>query len=218
MVVSQLLDSMVTSLVPTTSEINDISNLILDGVDILSLVNETTYGHYKREAIETLSKICEEIEYKESVERQNIENGVYGVGIMYSYPFSARMPTYKPPKPSIQSTIVHCVIKAVNELDAKLIICFTQTGSTALQLSKLRSKCPIIAVAIDDRIARHCSLLASVTAVKVGSMYGKDELIKRVIGIAREKQWITDGDYVVVSHGEIEGVPGTTNSIKIVKV
>jgi pyruvate kinase len=217
MIVSQLLDSMVTSLVPTTSEVNDISNLILDGVDILSLVNETTYGHYRKEAIETLSTICLEIEHKEYLERQSMELHGHGLGVLYSYPNNTKMPTYKPPQKNIASTIVNCVMRAVNELDAKLIVCFTQTGSTALQLSKLRSNCPIVSVAIDDKTARLCSMLASVTAVKVGSMYGKDELTKRVLGLARDKKWITDGDYIVASFGEIEGIPGQTNSLKILK-
>ena len=76
-------------------------------------------------------------------------------------------------------------------------------------------------------------MMASVTSIKVGSMYGKEELTKRllvkviikfesvlfrVLGLAREKNWIKQGDYIVISFGEIEGVPGTTNSLRIIQV
>jgi len=110
------------------------------------------------------------------------------------------------------------VIKAVYDLKAALIVSFTSSGSTVLKISKRRSPCPIIAVTISETVARQVSMLASVTAVKVGSLLGSDGLTPRVIQIAKDKKWVAVGDYIVVTHGDVEGIPGTTNSLKIVRV
>jgi len=212
-IVSQVLESMVQGLVPTSSEVNDIANLILDGVDSLTLVTETTYGAHKKETLETLSRICFEIEYNEVTRRQkearSIDN-LTQIGYVVPKPNIA--------SPSTSQTIASCAIKAVNDTSASLIIAFTQTGSTILKLSKLRSPCPILAVTISEKIARQVSLLASVTAIRVGSMYGKEGLLQKVVNIAQEKNWVQSGDFVVVTFGDVEGVAGKTNSLKIIKV
>jgi len=222
-VVSQVLESMVQGLVPTSSEINDIANLILDGVDSITLNTETTYGLHPKESLETLSRICYEIEYNDSKQKQIVDPEKLQLPTIdnNSQPNS---PQYIIPKidpassPSISHTIASCAIKAVYDLHASLIVAFTQTGSTVLRLSKMRSPCPIVAVTINEKVARQVSLLASVTAVKVGSMFGKENLQQKVLGIALERNWVKVGDFIVITFGDVEGVSGTTNSMKILKV
>eukprot|EP01016_Furgasonia_blochmanni_P026832 TRINITY_DN2838_c0_g1_i20.p1 TRINITY_DN2838_c0_g1~~TRINITY_DN2838_c0_g1_i20.p1 ORF type:complete len:379 (-),score=25.41 TRINITY_DN2838_c0_g1_i20:141-1277(-) len=195
-IIGQLLESMIKSLIPTGSEINDLGNLVMDGADCLCLVHETTHGRYPKECVETLSRICLEIESKMKCDF-----------------FSGPTPDYSS---SVSSTIAFCCIQAVRAVKAELIIVLTHTGSTVIQVSKLKPPCPILAITHDEKVARVCSFLAGAVTMVFGSMVGKDALLKRAIDFAKEAGLIECGKLVICTYGDRDGVPGHTNTMRII--
>eukprot|EP01017_Pseudomicrothorax_dubius_P038220 TRINITY_DN5698_c0_g1_i1.p1 TRINITY_DN5698_c0_g1~~TRINITY_DN5698_c0_g1_i1.p1 ORF type:complete len:637 (+),score=138.79 TRINITY_DN5698_c0_g1_i1:33-1943(+) len=196
-IVGQILDNMITSCIPKFNEIHDIANLITAGADGLTLVSECTIGHFVKESIETLSRICVEVESKIKMDI---------------------LKAVEPSKKMIAMTIAKCCVDAVKAVNASLLICFTQTGSTALQLSKLKPTCPILAIVKSENIARRVNFLSSVIAIKFGALFGGEGLIERALTYAREKGLVRSGEYVVATIGGTEGVSGQTNGMKILQV
>ncbi|EAR82294.2 pyruvate kinase complex alpha subunit (macronuclear) [Tetrahymena thermophila SB210] len=198
-----ILDSMVSSLLPTTCEVGEISNLVSDYVDAIILSGETSYGMYPIQAVETLSRICMETEARQIL--KNLNDTTRPIQIQWS-------------KQSVINSIVKCTLDAAYNIQANLIIVFTSTGSTALKVSKLRPPCPIIAVTSNHKVARHINYLSSVTGKVFFTLVGTNVLTEKVLEYAKDQKYVKSGDYVIITSGEIENLSGMTNNLKIVQV
>ncbi|KAL4427589.1 hypothetical protein ABPG74_012980 [Tetrahymena malaccensis] len=198
-----ILDSMVSSLLPTTCEVGEISNLVSDYVDAIILSGETSYGMYPIQAVETLSRICMETEARQIL--KNLNDTTRPIQIQWS-------------KQSVINSIVKCTLDAAYNIQANLIIVFTSTGSTALKVSKLRPPCPIIAVTSNHKVARHINYLSSVTGKVFYTLVGTNVLTEKVLEYAKDQKYVKPGDYVIITSGEIENLSGMTNNLKIVQV
>ena len=205
MVSCNILESMISSLLPTIPEIGEISNLTNEYIDGFILSAETTYGDYPIESIETLSRSCLE------VEREQVQN-------YQDHPQKSVYIETRSQKHKILNTIVFSVIEAAYKLSAKLIISFTNTGSSALRLSKLRPPCPIISICNQILLARMLNYLSGVSGRYFPSMYGQENIIKKVIDRCKQQKIVVPGDFVIITFTAQGSSFNTTDTMKIQQV
>ena len=191
---TQMLDSMVKNPRPTRAEISDVANAILDGTDAVMLSNETAVGDFPVEAVATMARIAVRIE-KEGIKR-NIRN-VEDVGR------------------SIPNGISQAVSQISEQLNAAAIMTLTKTGATARNVSKFRPKTPILAVTPHVDVARQLQLVWGVKPLLVLDLPSTGQTFQSAIGVAQDKELLSDGDLVVMTAGTLQGVAGSTDLIKV---
>lgn len=188
---TQMLDSMVSSPRPTRAEISDVANAILDGTDAVMLSNETAVGKYPVEAVETMARIAVRIE-QEKLSRN-----------------------LKDTSRSIPNAISQAVGQIAEQLQSAAIMTLTKTGSTARNVSKFRPKTPILAITPHVDVARQLQLVWGVKPLLVLDLPSTGQTFQAAINVAQEKHLLAEGDLVVMTAGTLQGVPGSTDLIKV---
>lgn len=188
---TQMLDSMVKNPRPTRAEISDVANAIIDGTDAVMLSNETAVGDYPVEAVETMARIALRIEKEHSL------NLVESVG------------------KSVPNAISQAVGKIAVQLDAAAILSLTKTGATARNVSKFRSPIPILAITSQVDVARQLQLVWGVHPLTVLSLPSARQNFEAALNLAQDRKLLNAGDLVVMTAGTLQGVPGSTDLIKV---
>ena len=193
---TQMLDSMIRNPRPTRAEVTDIANSILDGTDAIMLSGETAAGKFPIEAVKTMATIAERTE-------QDLDYGqkINRIGHMSEI--------------TVANAISHASCTSAYELGAAAIITPTQSGSTPRMVSKFHPKAPIIAATFTDRVRRRLALSFGVYSVLIQTVNSTDDLIEQSVNEAIAKEYINNGDLVVITAGVPAGVAGTTNLIKV---
>jgi len=197
-VASQMLESMVSSPLPTRAESSDVANAILDGADAVMLSEETASGKYPIESITMMTRIIEKAENIDSERISHLEKSDI--------------------KQNTAFAVSHAAVHICEDIDAKAIITFTSSGSTALMASKWRSKAPIIASVTTEKAVRRVSLYWGVKYIITDKCATTDEMVDHVEKAVVAKKLLKKGDLVVITAGVPIGVPGTTNLIKVHKI
>ena len=197
-VASQMLESMVSSPLPTRAESSDVANAILDGADAVMLSEETASGKYPIESITMMTRIIEKAENIDSERIFHLEKSDI--------------------KQNTAFAVSHAAVHICEDIDAKAIITFTSSGSTALMASKWRSKAPIIASVTTEKAVRRVSLYWGVKYIITDKCATTDEMVDHVEKAVVAKKLLKKGDLVVITAGVPIGVPGTTNLIKVHKI
>lgn len=168
---TQILESMVTQLIPSRSEVVDISSAVYDGIDALILSPETASGVFYEQATDTMSHICLEAEkHINYLKRYHDQQRLLRMHL-----FNAKEGS---PSRSIselwstEDTISSCAVKASFDVKASLIIVFTHSGLTARKVAKHKPKCPIISVTPNDWVANSILIHRGVHSLVVGSLIG----------------------------------------------
>lgn len=195
-VATEMLASMYTSPRPTRAEVTDIANAVLDGTDCVMLSGETTVGRFPVDAVEYMSKICEEAE-------KNID---YTKHMVYKR------------KIKITDTIAKLVVDAVEYDNIKLIVTPTMTGYTARKISNLRPNCQILACCPTSHIAEKVSLNFGVKSVIVKLYDDLDIMLEQIKEIAIEEFNLQPHDVIIITGGFPLGKTRTTNNIRIVEI
>jgi len=202
---TQILESMVTKLIPSRSEVVDISNAVYDGVDSLILSPETASGLFYEQATETMSHVCLEAErhinYLKRYHDQQRLLRMHQAGELWA----------------AEDTISSCAVKASFDVRARLIIVFTYSGLTARKVAKHKPKCPVLAVTPNEWAAKGMLLHRGVFSMVVGSLIGSDMLVNKVLEHCMARGFVQEADYVVITSG-LSGTVGSTNLLKILKV
>ncbi|KAG2383593.1 hypothetical protein C9374_004264 [Naegleria lovaniensis] len=198
---TQMLESMIKNPRPTRAEVTDIANAVFDGTDSVMLSGETAKGDYPVEAVSTMSRICVTSECL--LDERKTFNMIREAVLELKG------------KISVTETIASSAVKTANDIQAGLIITITETGNTARLVSKYRPNPPCIAVTQNKATARQLMVSRNVFPVVVGSVIGTETVIARTIESAKEKKYVEEGQYVVVTSGHIEGVAGQTNILKV---
>ena len=193
-VASQMLESMVESPRPTRAETTDVANAIIDGADAVMLSEETASGKFSQEAVTMMRKIIEKVETQEPIHNNLDETDI---------------------KNNISFAVSHAAAHMCEDLNAKAIITFTSSGSTALMVSKWRRKSPIIAPVTSQKAVRRISLYWGVQAIKIKEIESTDKMISSAEKATVEQKLLKKGDLVIITAGVPIGVPGTTNLIKV---
>lgn len=194
-VATQMLESMVKEASPTRAEVSDVANAIFDGTDAVMLSEETSIGDYPVEAIRTMDGIAREIEKIIKFTSREIHN-----------------------HKSTNIAVAHAACVLANTVDAKAIITFTETGSTALRVSKHRPEIPIFGIATDTRILRRLALYFGVQPRKIKPFRYIDEMVLETEAAIVKTGHLKRDDLVVITAGVPINIPGTTNFIKVHQV
>ena len=198
---TQMMESMISSPVPTRAETSDVANAVLDGTDAVMLSAETAIGKYPIETVKAMSLICSAAE--ESIEDNTDTH------------FLNRIFT------GIEEAIGMAALFAAHHLKIKAIAALTDSGNTAMLMSRLNIKIPIFALTPRPKSRYRCSILRGVFPIlfKHGIIKNLDELLK-----IAEKYLLTSTEYVKVDDlialtvGEPIGKTGSTNSLKLIKI
>jgi pyruvate kinase len=191
---TQMLESMIENPQPTRAETSDVANAILDGTDCVMLSGETAMGKYPAHAVSTMARIALQVE--SSVNPWPPDTDVSGP----------------------DESVAHAACRAAEEQQAQAIVTFSQSGSTALLVSKHRPRMSIIAPTPFANIARRMSLYWGVKPVILRPKKTTDDMISSVEQIMVSKKLAKEHDLIVISAGVPIGVAGSTNMMKIHRV
>ncbi len=199
-VATQMLESMTDNPRPTRAEASDVANAILDGTDAIMLSGETASGKYPVEAVKMMSAIAREVEPSiighDHESRNRIINPLYGAA----------------------DSICYATAAAAAEIKAKLIVTYTESGSTALLVSKYRPKAPILAITMSESIARRVNLYWGVVPLAIDRAASTDQMMTLAEKASIDSGFASRGDYIVITGGAPVGKSGSTNIMKVHKV
>jgi pyruvate kinase len=196
---TQMMESMIASPVPTRAEVSDVANAVLDGTDAVMLSAETASGKYPVEVIEAMHRICVEVEQTQPL---NLEQD-----------FLNRVFT------RVDQSIAMAALFTAYHLKVKCIAALTESGSTALWMSRLNCGVPIYALTSQTSTRYRCALFRDVYPLMVKYIgHDREELLREAERALVESKVVKEGDLIVLTIGEPIGKAGGTNTMKIVKV
>jgi len=195
---TQMMESMILAPVPTRAEVSDVANAVLDGTDAVMLSAETAAGKYPVETIETMAAICVEAEKTQEVafDRDIVDR------------------TFK----RIDQSIAIGAMFTAYHLGAKAIVAMTESGATALWMSRHWTQVPIYAMTPRLRTQRAMSLYRNVTPLATEDSRDRDKMMASALAALVEHGYAEEGDPVVITLGEPMGEAGGTNALKIVRI
>ena len=196
---TQMMESMISSPVPTRAEVSDVANAVLDGTDAVMLSAESASGQYPVEAIAAMNRICIEAEKSQLVTLENdFLNRVFR---------------------RVDQSIAMAALFTAYHLKVKAIASLTESGSTALWMSRLNCGVPIYALTAQTFTRYRCTLFRDVYPLMVKYVgHDREELLAEAEAVLVANGVVKPGDLIVVTIGEPIGKSGGTNTMKIVKV
>ncbi len=196
---TQMMESMIHSPVPTRAEVSDVANAVLDGTDAVMLSAETAAGEYPVEVVEAMSRVCLEAEKSADMELDSeVLNRVFT---------------------RIDQSIAMAAIWTAYHLKVKAIASLTQTGSTALWMSRPISGVPIYALTPEKMARNQMTLYREVYPLLMSQTHhDRDVLLWEAEQILLDQGVVEHGDLIVLTIGEPIGASGGTNTLKIVRV
>jgi pyruvate kinase len=196
---TQMLESMVTAARPTRAEVTDVANAIFDGTDAVMLSAETSIGKYPAQAVTMMAKIASTTDDQLPFEGMLLVKGALL-------------------EPHIDDAISYDACRTAQQLGAKAIVAFTQSGSTARRVAKCRPHMPILALTADERISRRLQLSWGVQVAHIDAPASVEELFTRGAQLAKQLGLAQANDLVVITGGIPLGVTGTTNLLKVERI
>ena len=195
---TQMMESMIQNPVPTRAEVSDVANAVLDGTDAVMLSAETAAGRYPVETVEAMSQICGESEKSHTVELDR--------------DFLDRTFT------RIDQSVAMAALFTAHHLHVKAIAALTQSGSTALWLSRHDCGCPIYALTPEVASQRKMALYRNVRPLFLEQTDDRESVLRAAEDLLLAKGEVQHGDLIVLTIGEPMGKSGGTNALKIVRV
>jgi len=195
---TQMMESMIVNPVPTRAEVSDVANAVLDGTDAVMLSAETAAGRYPVETVEAMSQICIEAEKSDASELDR--------------DFLDRRFT------RIDQSVAMAALFTANHLRVKAIAALTQSGSTALWMSRHNCGCPIFALTPEVAAQRKMALYRNVRPLYLEQSSDREGVLRAAEDLLLAKGQVQLGDMIVLTNGEPMGKSGGTNALKIVRV
>ena len=196
---TQMMESMTEHKIPTRAEVFDVANAVIDGTDAVMLSGETSIGHYPDKVVEAMSRVCEEAEKQRSVR-------------ISDHRINQRFET-------ISEAVAMSTMYAANHIGAKAICALTETGGTCLWMSRISSGLPIFAFTRHTSTRRRVALFRGVYPVKFDITHTDPlEANKQMIDLLIEEDIVQEGDFVLITKGDLRGKRGGTNNMKIIQV
>ena len=177
-IATQMMESMITSQIPTRAEVNDVANSIMDGADAVMLSGETSVGEYPLEVIKAMRSIIVSVEDSELIE--GYIQSVNCINDRY-----------------ISKAVCSNAAKLADEIEAAAITTLTNSGYTAFQISARRPKSNILAFSDNPRILAQLNLLWGVKAQFYNRMVSTDETVEDLNRMTLERQYAKKGDFVI---------------------
>jgi pyruvate kinase len=197
---TQMLESMIANPIATRAEVFDVANAVLDGTDTVMLSAETAVGEYPVNAVKTMSDVCLEAEKsrRASLSRHRLHSNFEEID--YSIAMSA--------------------MYAANHIGAKVVAALTETGNTALVMSRISSNISIYAMSDSEKTLQKVTLYRGVYPCGVEKTSADDwyAINSHVVENLQNESAVEDGDVVIITKGMHKDKSGGTNMIKIVRV
>ena len=196
---TQMLESMIESPSPTRAEATDIHNAVMDGTDAIMLSAETSIGKYPVESVINMAKISSEAE------------------LNYNYEYYLEKKSNSMDFSSVDDAIAYNACKTSNLVDAKTILAFTESGSTAGRVSSFRPKASIIGLIQGENIET-LLLRWGVIPIHASKFKNVQDMFKLGSKVSLETGLAKKNDLVVVIAGMPIGIPGNTNLMRVIQL
>jgi pyruvate kinase len=196
---TEMLESMINEVRPTRAEATDVANAIFDGTDAVMLSAETSIGKYPAPAVKMMASIARAAEKKLPYEQLLAERRLWL-------------------EPETDELISYSACQTAFSLRAAAIVAFTQSGSTAMRISRYRPSVPILALTPDSTVAGRLLLYWGVRPHLITAPSSLDKLFSFSTKICRETGLARSGDLITIAAGVPIGQAGSTNLLKVEKV
>jgi pyruvate kinase len=195
---TQMMESMILAPVPTRAEVSDVANAVLDGTDAVMLSAETAAGKFPVETVEQMHQIALEAERAEDISLEtDFTNKKFG---------------------RIDQSIAMGALFTAHHLGCKAIIALTESGSTALWMSRHNIKVPIYGLTSQPASQRRMALYRNVRPLLMPKMTDRDAALAQAEQLLVERGVLKPGDTYAITCGEPMGYPGGTNMLKVCQV
>jgi pyruvate kinase len=195
-VATQMLESMISSPVPTRAEVSDVSIAVFEGADAIMLSAESASGQYPVEAVATMNKVAVAVEndvnYRSIIRAQATE-----------------------PEATAADAISAATRQVAETLDLAAIVTYTSSGSTAIRAARERPSKPILALSPNLRTARRLSVVWGIHCVETEDAVSLEDMVDRACAIAYQEGLARPGDRIAITAGIPLGTPGATNMLRI---
>ncbi|MGI9027097.1 MAG: pyruvate kinase [Burkholderiaceae bacterium] len=195
---TQMMESMIVNAIPTRAEVSDVANAVLDGTDAVMLSAETASGRYPVAVVQAVSDIVTAADESETVELDS----------EFLHKTFAR----------VDQSIAYGALFTAYHLRCKAIVALTDSGSTALWMSRHDVDVPIFALTPRLPTLRKLALFRNVRAFELEENFDRDAALGEAVQLLLRKTVVASGDLIVLTIGEPMGQAGGTNTLKIVKV
>ena len=195
---TQMMESMIVNAVPTRAEVSDVANAVLDGTDAVMTSAETASGKYPVETVEIMAAVCQEAEKSDVVKLDaDFLNATFT---------------------RIDQSIAYGALFTAYHLRVKAIAALTESGSTALWMSRHNIDIPIYAITPILATQRKAALYRNVTTFELAHSTDREAVLKAAQDLLLAKGVVHKGDMIVLTWGEPMGQVGGTNALKIMKI
>ena len=192
---TEMLQSMKSSYRPTRAEVTDITNAILEGSDAVMLSAETSIGDHPNRVIEVMSNICKEVDSRNDT--------------------SSLLSKEDSKEDSFTTTLARAAVQIADDIDARAIVAFTETGKTPLLISNFRPKAEIITFSTKDKTLKQLNLLWGVEQFPIEKKETFSEMLKSANDFLVKEKKYNKGDKVIVVAGTPPNVEAATNLIRV---
>ena len=196
-VATQVMDSMIKNPRPTRAEASDCANAILDGADAVMLSGETSVGAYPIETVRTMAAIIESTE----------ENGGERIASIPGYFASDRA-----------GVICDAAARIAEHMDARYLVTFTQSGTSARLLSRMRRPIPMLAFTPLETTRRRLALSWGIQTYRVPEVQHTDDMVWQLDQVVQSSRLADIGEQLVIVAGMPPGIPGSPNMLRIHEV
>ncbi len=198
-VATQMLESMISSPVPTRAEVSDVATAIYEGTDAVMLSAESATGAYPVEAVATMNRIAMEVEtdptYRTIIDAQRTE-----------------------PEATGADAIAAAAREIAETLDLNAVVCWTFSGATALRVARERPRSPIMSISPNVSAGRKLALVWGVHSVVAEDARDQDDMVNRACRIGFKEGLARVGQRIIIVAGVPFGTPGATNMVRIAVV
>ena len=196
---TQMMESMIENPIPTRAEVSDVANAVIDGTDAVMLSGETAVGKHPAKAILAMAEVCVGAE-------------------KYQVPYGGAQRTEEN-FGRVDEAIAMAAMYTANHLDVRAIIALTESGSTTRWMSRVRSDIPIYALTPHRSTSRRVALYRGVYPVEFEiDMDRPRDVYQDIFKTLLDSGHVAVGDLVIFTKGDLDGVTGSTNAMKVLKV
>jgi len=197
---TQMMESMIQNPIPSRAEVSDVANAVIDGTDAVMLSGETAVGAYPVEAINAMSNVCLGAE-------------------KFPHPSGRMSHRTDDAFERVDEAIAMAVMYTANHMDVRAIIALTESGSTALWMSRVRSDIPIYALTPYAATSRRVAIYRGVYPVQFDiKETDRDSLYANIFETLLSNDLVEVDDLVIFTKGDLKGISGGTNAMKILGV
>lgn len=200
-IATQMLQSMVSSPMPTRAEVSDVANAILDAADAIMLSAETAVGEYPAAAVEIMHRVATVTE-------------AYLAGCP---PLPVRGTNGESSDPAA-SAVAHAAVQAARDLNARLVAVWTTSGNTVRMIARHRLPMPVIGLTSSERVCRRMNLIYGVLPIRVDPVSNPAAMARMLDERLIERELVSPGDLIIVVASTRPTTPGATDAVLLHRV